>query len=1099
MNDSYKILVDKLNNFRKRYYLYKLLRGLLITSLLFIIVYVVVSILEYYTYSSSSIRKIEFFGILLFFVFVALHYILIPVYQLFIAFNKKDRKNLNAIIVNHFGEIKDKLINILELADSSNEQQSKELLLASIHQKINEIKIFDFNKAIRFSQLKYVLFYFLVSVFIVAAILVFDKPLLKESNHRIVNYQQSFQKPAPFEFIFETDSIKITKGQSTILKVRCEGSNIPEVVYIVIGNTNFLMNNKKDGSFEYKLDAVINSFGFYFTDLEYSSKKYYLETQPKPGIQNFTITIDPPDYTKVGQHIVENIGDIKAPEGSMVKWKFKCIDTDTLKISFNSNKDLISKAEKSWFKVSSKITESSTYAIDLVNEYFKDENSILYSIEAVKDLYPQINMVQVKDSTQFSRYYFKGSIEDDYGFSALNFHYNIDNYDSIIPVRFVKSLKEQDYYFTFDFNTINASSGIVSYYFSVDDNDEINGYKSTTSESYIYNIPTTEELSEIKKEQFAEIEKLMNQGKDLANEIRKNVKQLQINTINNNISEWEKSQFIQDIEQQQNKLQDLLKDAYEQNKDLNNLMNSFSEENQEIIEKQEQLQELLDQVLTPELKDLLEEFYKLAEDFDENKLNKLSDQLDMSFDDLSKQLDRNLEMLKKMKVEQELQSVTDQLSKLAIEEEKLVEELLENKDYENIEQKDSTIKSKIDNLREELKDALELNNKLEKPLIFDEFSNEFEDINKGFENNKEELKKQNKNKSSKSIKETSERMKNLAFNMHQMLQTNTMQQNKESIQNLKQILSNLLYMSFSQEDILSSVRDIKKEDPILNVLKRQQNGLINQSLVVKDSLYALAKRVPQVNNLVSGELLDLEINLSSSNELMEELVLPKAMEKQQYVITSLNNLTLMLNEILDQIEEQMANAMPGDQQCENPQGQGGEQLNMLKSGSEGMKQQLQQMIEEMKKGNSKQMSKMLGESLMQHEMMQKMLRDLMQNGQVGSSAMEQLKQIDDILEQNKRDLMNKNVSVQTVNRHNQILTRLLEAQNAEIERDMDEKRESQTADEEFFSNPLKYFEYTKNNVGNIEQIDYGNQNIKAYYTKKYKDYLKTLEETNVRK
>ena len=161
MNDSYKILVDKLNNFRKRYYLYKLLRGLLITSLLFIIVYVVVSILEYYTYSSSSIRKIEFFGILLFFVFVALHYILIPVYQLFITLNKKDRKNLNAIIVNHFGEIKDKLINILELADSSNEQHSNDLLLASIHQKINDIKIFDFNKAIRFSQLKYVLFYFL--------------------------------------------------------------------------------------------------------------------------------------------------------------------------------------------------------------------------------------------------------------------------------------------------------------------------------------------------------------------------------------------------------------------------------------------------------------------------------------------------------------------------------------------------------------------------------------------------------------------------------------------------------------------------------------------------------------------------------------------------------------------------------------------------------------------------------------------------------------------------------------------------------------------------------------------------------------------------
>ena len=194
----------------------------------------------------------------------------------------------------------------------------------------------------------------------------------------------------------------------------------------------------------------------------------------------------------------------------------------------------------------------------------------------------------------------------------------------------------------------------------------------------------------------------------------------------------------------------------------------------------------------------------------------------------------------------------------------------------------------------------------------------------------------------------------------------------------------------------------------------------------------------------------------------------------------------------------MANSMPGDQECENPQGKGGEKLDLLKSGSEGMKQQLQQMIEEMKKGNSKQMSKMLGESLMQHEMMQKMLRDLMQSGQVGSSALEQLKQIDNILEQNKMDLMNKNISAQTVNRHNQILSRLLEAQNAEIERDMDEKRESKTVNEEFFSNPSKYFEYTKSTEESVEQFEYNQPNLNEFYSKKYKDYLKTLDEKNAR-
>ena len=166
------------------------------------------------------------------------------------------------------------------------------------------------------------------------------------------------------------------------------------------------------------------------------------------------------------------------------------------------------------------------------------------------------------------------------------------------------------------------------------------------------------------------------------------------------------------------KLHDLLKDAYEQNNDLNNLMNSFSEENQELLEKQEQLQDLLDQVLTQELKDLLEEFYKLAEEFDENKLNKLSEQLDMSFEDLSKQLDRNLEMLKKMKIEQELKTVIEGISKLGVEEEKLADEILNTKDYQEVIEKDKSQKEKLKELKNSLGETLEYNKELEKTCQF---------------------------------------------------------------------------------------------------------------------------------------------------------------------------------------------------------------------------------------------------------------------------------------------------------------------------------------------------------------------------------------------
>ena len=70
--------------------------------------------------------------------------------------------------------------------------------------------------------------------------------------------------------------------------------------------------------------------------------------------------------------------------------------------------------------------------------------------------------------------------------------------------------------------------------------------------------------------------------------------------------------------------------------------------------------------------------------------------------------------------------------------------------------------------------------------------------------------------------------------------------------------------------------------------------------------------------MVNNELLAMELNLKKSADQMEEAQFPNARVSQQFVITATNNLALMLNEALDNLEKQMADAMPGDQECENP-------------------------------------------------------------------------------------------------------------------------------------------------------------------------------------
>ena len=1091
MTKNFNILVDKLNSFKLKYYSYKLLKGIVVTSLIILVIYTAFSLIEYFVYLSSDVRKVVFFGFLIFSGLLVVQFIGFPMLKMLHVLKPIDLKTTTKIIQNHFSGIQDKLLNIIELNDLSQNQYSNELILASIDQKIEQLKVFDFNEAVQFKNVKYVLFYLLISILISTGIFIVNKNVFIESTNRLVHFNTTFVKPAPFAFKLVNTELQVKKGDSYLIKVQVEGEEMPEIVYINIEGNNYLMKTSTVGSFEFEMVSVINQVQFYFTDLKYNSEKYDLQLLPKPGITQFITTITPPVYTALQTQVLNNIGDLQIANGTNVEWNFNGIDIDSVFVIVDDSVKIKAVNKNGNFIVSSNIYKSTNYNVYIQNAITQPELALSYSIEVIPDLFPEIDIVQMIDSLQLSRFYFKGIIVDDYGFSNLQFHFNINNTDSAIAIPFVRLLTDQEFYFAFDFKDLNQTNGIVSYYFSVTDNDAINNYKTTTSDNFTFQFPDRDEILAKDKEQFDALQDNIDKSRELAKEIKQDLNNLQLKNIDTNVSEWEKSQMVSDIISKQNDLEKLYNQIKQDNENLNNYLNSFDQKNQAIQEKQKQIEELLNEVFTDELKELMKEFNQLADEFNSEKLNRLSEDMNLTMEDLEKQLERNLEMLRKMKVEQKLQDVIDQVNEIAKEEKKLAQEIEENKNFEETTEKVTKNQEQTKQLEKEIKDALELNKELKKPMNFDEFDEEFKDVDKSFEESKSELNKKNKKKSQESINKSSEKLQNLAFGMQQMLDMNSQKQNMENIANLKQILSNLIFLSFSQEKVLSELNGIADKDPALFQLNKDQKRIFEQSKIVKDSLYTLAMRTPQITSMINNELLAIEINLKKANEEMQEALFPNARVSQQFVVTSFNNLALMLNEALENLEEQMSNAQAGDQQCEKP-GQGKPGMDMLKQSSEGIKQQLQKMIEQMKNGNSQNMSQQMGQSLMQHEMMQQMLRDMMNNGSVGSDAKKQLQQIDNMLEQNRKELMNKSINAQTIARQNQITTRLLEAEKAELERDFEEKRESETADE-FYSNPIKFFEHKEKENFSIEYLNKNSHKLHNFYNIKYKEYLKNIE------
>jgi hypothetical protein len=98
------------------------------------------------------------------------------------------------------------------------------------------------------------------------------------------------------------------------------------------------------------------------------------------------------------------------------------------------------------------------------------------------------------------------------------------------------------------------------------------------------------------------------------------------------------------------------------------------------------------------------------------------------------------------------------------------------------------------------------------------------------------------------------------------------------------------------------------------------------------------------------------------------------------------------------------------------------------------------------------------------------------------------------MEETEKDLVNKIIDPETIKRQTEILTRLLESEKAEKERDLDEKRESNEAKNEFYSNPSKFFEYKSIKTKEVELLKTIPPSLKTFYKNKVNEYFYNFED-----
>ena len=639
----------------------------------------------------------------------------------------------------------------------------------------------------------------------------------------------------------------------------------------------------------------------------------------------------------------------------------------------------------------------------------------------------------------------------------------------------------------------------IEYYYTIWDNDGVNGSKYSQTPTATYKLPSIKEIQELTEKLNKEIKQSLNDAQSKSKNLEEQMKSVEKMLTEKKNLDWNDKRKIQELLEKKKSIQEKLKKSIQKNIEKNFKENEFNPIQEELLEKQKKLEEIMNDVLDDKTQKLMDKIQELLE---KNKKDEIQNSLqELKFDEkqMNKEMDRLLELFKELELEKKLLDTIDKLNQLAKQQKELASKTNNKKQDKAAEQE--KLNKAFDEIKKDLKVIEQQNKDLENPLNLNKHENEQQSINQKM---KDALSKEQQGKSknaSQKMNESAEQINKLAQKMKQEMEEAYEEQQTEDYNNLRQILENLIQLSFDQEGLITAFKKNKKYSPKYVELRQDQRRIKDETKMVEDSLLALSKRNEQIQSFVNEEISRVNENLDKSIKHLGERLTYNALVTQQYAMTGYNNLALMLSESLKQMQQQMKNQKENKGkpkgECKKPGGGKNSKKPQKPNASaiKKMQDELAKQIKELEKGqkqgkgkpSSKQFAEMATKQAAIRKKIQELQSKLQKEGKGGNLG--DLKRTQDLMDQVEEDFYNKRLNNQTFQKLNQIEFKLSEHEKAEKEQEQDQARSSNEGKE--FDRPIpknieKYLEQKEKETEMIQKVS---PELQPYYKQKVESYF----------
>jgi hypothetical protein len=1071
---SYHEILRRLRDVETKQNHIALLNGLVICVILASFLIVDAVILERAFSMGTEARTILFFLVVFGTAAAFVWFVVRPLLSMAGALPRRNIETIALHVGNHFPNIRDRLLDALQVVAArqlSNDRYSSELVNAAFADIQMETQDLDFTHSVDTRPLQRTRKTAMLAVIPLVVTVLVSPSGFFGSVHRILHFNTVFVAPSPIEFVVEPGNAEVVRGETVPLTIRASGKAV-ELLTLhsrQYGETDYetrelrpsKISDGRESVFQDSIVFVRATTEYFVEASDVRSEMYMIKVVDRPLIRSLRVNLRYPAYTQLPPRpLEENVGDVSAYPGTTISVDLSASkELSSASLVFRDQPPLPMHVEQEFASARFVLREEGTYRIELRDaDGLTNGEPIDYQLKLIPDVLPSVSIpvpgrnVDLAESMQMDMLI---RITDDFGFSGLRLAHRLvhsryerpsDEFTFIsIPIP-SKEQNKQNIWYRWNLTGMRlAPEDVLAYHVEVFDNDDVNGPKSARSEIYLLRLPSLDEVfRDVAQAQTQSMESLQSAQSDLQ-QMKKQMDELRNEMKSNrDKADWQQQKKAEQLQKAFEEMQKKVEEAVRKVEENIERMHENRMLSPETLEKYLELQKLMQEMNSPELQQALKRLQEAMKQATPEQIREAMQRLQMTEEIFRKSLERTIELLKRIAIEQKLDELLKRAEELARQQEEVREQTAktDTRDQQRLDElarRQQDLQKQLDAIQKELSALRKSMEEFPRDMPLEEMAKSQDSLNEqrldqDMQSAVQQIQQGRMQQAQSSQRRISQGMQQFMEHMRAAQKSMRENQQRQIANEMRRAIQDMLELSKRQEELKEETRTLEPTSQRFRDNTQRQMEILGDLANVTNSLGKLSRKTFAVSPEMGHEIGKAMQQMSQAMQGMEQRNPTGTGQSQNEAMGSLNRAAMMLQNAMNSLMQGGGMGMAGLMQ----------QLGQMSGMQAGINAQSQSMTGEQGMGGQQaaEWGRLAGEQGAVRKSLEDLAREAEQSGEL-SKLLGDLNRIAEEMREVQTDMEQNNVNPETLRKQERILSRLLDSQRSMRERDYEKRRRAE--------------------------------------------------------